>query len=85
MTVKELIDRLNELNCPECEIEASNGIALSASDVRFAEVGNKVVICSLLDFKRLGEIIDKMNNCYRNIDFALDDLTEAIDDLGEFI
>ena len=85
MTIKELIDRLNEFNCPDCEIEISNGIALNASDIRFAEAGNKVTIYSSPDFERLDEILDKMNGCYRDIDSALDELTEAIDGLGEFI
>ena len=33
MTVKELIDRLNELNCPDYEVELSGGAELNLHNV----------------------------------------------------
>ena len=44
MTVKELIDRLNEFKCPDYKVEFNDGTELNSSDIRFSEVGTKISI-----------------------------------------
>ena len=44
MTVKELIDRLNELNCSDYEVELNGGAELKLNYVRFVNTGTKVIL-----------------------------------------
>ena len=57
MTVKELIDRLNEFKCPDYKVEFNDGTELNSSDIRFSEVGTKISI----GLPQKNRKIDKLN------------------------
>ena len=85
MTVKELIDRLNELNCPDYEVELSNGIRLDANNVRFAGAGTKVILGLSQRIKGLETLISELRDCYYDIEDVLDNLSDVFDDLEELV
>ena len=85
MTVKELIDRLNELNCPDYEVELSNGIKLDANNVRFAEAGTKVILGLSQRIKGLKTLISELRDCYYDIEDVLDNFSDIFDNLEELI
>lgn len=85
MTVKELIDRLNELNCPDYEVELSGGSELNLNDVRFADTGAKVILGISDERKNLYGLIEELRDYHHDIESALDSLIDVIDDLEEFI
>lgn len=83
MTVKELIDRLNELNSPDKEVVIGNGININR--VSFSDVGNKIVLNPSLNIKGLCDLISDLKNCYYDIDDVLDKLMDSIEKLEELI
>lgn len=85
MTVKELIDRLNELNCPDYEVELSGGSELNLNNVRFADTGAKVILGISDERKDLYGLIEELRDYHHDIECTLDSLIDAIDDLEEFI
>lgn len=73
MTVKELIDRLNDFN-PNDEVSIFNGMSIEYSDVGVGNSPNVVYIgCGL---KGLDEIINELNDNIYDLDSALDDLED---------
>lgn len=85
MTVKELIDRLNELNCPDYEVELSNGMKLNPGDIRFAETGAKVSIGLSQKIKGLQNIIEDLRDCYYDIEDVLDNMNDIFCDLEDLV
>ena len=85
MTVKELIDRLNELNCPDYEVELSNGMKLNSSDIRLAEAGAKVSIGLSQKIRGFETLISELRDCYYDIEDVLDNLSDIFDDLEELV
>ena len=68
MTVKELIDRLNELNCPDYEVELNNGESLTIGDVRFANSGTKVILGISEEIGRLANLIEELRSYHYDIE-----------------
>ena len=85
MTVKELIDRLNELNCPEYEVELSGGAELNLNNVRFANTGTKVILGISDERKNLYDLIEDLRDYHYDIECTLDSLMDAIDELEELV
>lgn len=85
MTVKELIDRLNEFNCPDYEVEFNDGTKLNSSDIRFSEVGAKISIGLPQKTEKLTNLITELKDCYWDIESALENLSDITDDLEELI
>ena len=85
MTVKELIDRLNELNSPDYEVELSNGMKLNVNNIRFAEAGTKVILGLSQKIYGLSELIENIKDCYYDIDDVLDKLLDITEELEELI
>ena len=85
MTVKELIDRLNEFNCPDYEVELSNGMKLNSSDIRFAEAGAKVSIGLSQKIRGLEALISELRDYYYDIEDVLDNMSDVFDDLEELV
>ena len=73
MTVKELIERLNDFN-PNDEVRIFNGMSVEYSDVGVGDAPNVVFIgCGI---RGLDEIISELNDNIYDLDSALDDLQE---------
>ena len=93
MTVKELIDRLNELNCPDYEVELSGGAELNLNNVRFANTGTKVILGNFDEIilglsqriKGLKTLISELRDCYYDIEDVLDNFSDIFDNLEELI
>lgn len=83
MTVKELIDRLNELNSPDKEVVIGNDININR--VSFSDIGNKIVLNPSLNIKGLRDLNSDLKNCYYDIDDVLDKLMDSIEKLEELI
>ena len=85
MTVKELIDRLNEFKCPDYEVKFNDGTELNSSDIRFSEVGAKISIGLPQKSEKLTNLITELKDCYYDIESALENLSDISDDLEELI
>ena len=80
MTVKELIERLNDFN-PNDEVRTFNGMSVEYSDVGVGNSPNVVFIgCGI---KGLDEIINEINDNIYDLDSALDDLEDDGIDITE--
>ena len=85
MTVKELVDRLNELNCPDYELELSGGAELNLNNVRFANTGTKVILGNFDERKNLYDLIEDLKDYQYEIERASDNLMDVIGELEELI
>ena len=85
MTVKELVDRLNELNCPDYEVELSGGAELNLNNVRFANTGTKVILGNFDERKNLYDLIEDLKDYQYEIERASDNLMDVIGELEELI
>ena len=83
MTVKELIDRLNELNSPDKEVVIGDGINING--VSFSDVGNKIVLSPSLNIRGLYDLISDLKDCYYDIDDVLDKLMNVTEELEELV
>ena len=83
MTVKELIDRLNELNSPDKEVVIGDGINING--VSFSDVGNKIVLNPSLNIKGLYDLVSDLRDCYYDIDDVLDKLMNVTEELEELV
>ena len=83
MTVKELIDRLNELNSPDKEVVIGDGINING--VSFSDVGNKIVLNPSLNIRGLYDLISDLKDCYYDIDDVLDKLMNVTEELEELV
>lgn len=87
MTVSELIERLQEFNCPDSEVRLINGYP-DYSDVRLSDTGNDITIGvytspEINDTRRFHDLVEELKRYSSDIESALDDLNATIDDLEE--
>ena len=85
MTVKELINRLSELNCPDYEVELYDNSKLDEKDIGFSKAGAKVVIGVCQEIKDLSDIISDLKDYIDDIENTLDDFSNTINDLEEIL
>ena len=83
MTVKELIDRLNELNSPDKEVVIGDCIPIKGAS--FSDVGDKIVITPFLNIKKIQYLISDLRDNYYDIEGALDDIADTLGDLADTI
>ena len=83
MTVKELIDRLNELNSPNKEVVIGDYIPIKGAS--FSDVGDKIVITPSLNIRNLQDLISDLRDHYYDIEDVLDNFADTISEIEELI